>query len=304
MHQDFWLGQLAALSSAALWAAASLGYRYLGQTIPALGLNLAKGLVALGLMLLTVLAFPIVPIHESPLAIGLLLVSGFLGIGLGDTAYFVALRELGPRITLLLGTLSPLMTLLLAFWFLGETISHFTTIGTMITLGGITLVISERTATAGVGPNSQLSKLGLMAVMGANLAQAGGVILARVAFLQTEFDPLYAALLRIIAGVIFLVGLGKIQGKIGEWLKGCWNVRASLILVLAAFAGTYLGIWLQQISVKFVSAGIAQTLSSTSPLFILLLAPVLKERITIRAGLGATLAVAGIALVFLTPRLT
>lgn len=134
------------------------------------------------------------------------------------------------------------------------------------------------------------------------MAQAGGVILARIAFLETEFDPLYAALFRIVAGVIFLGILGGFQGKLGAWLQGFWNVRARIILVLAAFAGTYLGIWFQQISVKFVSAGIAQTLSSTSPIFILLLAPVLKESVTPRAGLGATLAVGGIALVFLTPR--
>ncbi|MDS3859393.1 DMT family transporter [Thermosynechococcaceae cyanobacterium BACA0444] len=326
MNQDFWLGQLAALSSAALWAAASVGYRYLGQTIPALGLNLAKGLVALGLILLTVLGLPIFPIQESPQAVGLLLVSGFLGIGLGDTAYFVALRELGARITLLLCTLSPLITLLLAFCFLNETIPHFTVIGTIITLGGITIVISERTPSNSTptAPSAQLSKLGLIAVMGSNLAQAGGVILARMAFLDTEFDPLYAALLRIFAGVLFLVILGGSQGKLGAWLEGFWqlkggarrgndpaanmpsyalNLQACMILVLAALAGTYLGIWLQQISLKFVSAGIAQTLSSTSPLFILLLAPILKEPITIRAGLGAILAVGGIALVFLNPTL-
>ncbi|AFY62305.1 DMT family transporter [Synechococcus sp. PCC 6312] len=327
MNQAFWLGQVAALSSAALWAAASVGYRYLGQTIPALGLNLAKGLVALGLILLTVFWLPIFPIHESPRSVGLLLGSGFLGIGLGDTAYFIALKELGARITLLLGTLSPLMTLLLAFWFLGETIPHLTAVGTIITLVGITVVIGERTAPISIEscPSSPVSRLGLLAVMGSNIAQAGGVALARVAFLETEFDPLYAALLRILAGVIFLVALGGFQGKLGDWLQGFWqlkrsfvkgrepsptisgyelNIKACLILVLAALAGTYLGIWLQQISLKFVSAGIAQTLSSTSPLFILLLAPFLKEPVTLRAGLGATLAVGGIALVFLTPTLT
>jgi drug/metabolite transporter (DMT)-like permease len=62
--------------------------------------------------------------------------------------------------------------------------------------------------------------------------------------------------------------------------------------------GTYLGIWLQQISLKYTDAGIAQTLFATSPLFALPMSIWLGERVSPRAALGACVALAGVGLLF------
>jgi drug/metabolite transporter (DMT)-like permease len=71
-----------------------------------------------------------------------------------------------------------------------------------------------------------------------------------------------------------------------------------LWLVFAITIGTYLAIWLQQVALKLTSAGIMQTLFSTSPLFVLPLAAALGERVSPRAVLGASVALAGIGLLF------
>ena len=68
--------------------------------------------------------------------------------------------------------------------------------------------------------------------------------------------------------------------------------------MVAVFIGTYLGIWLQQVSLKYSAAGIAQTLFMTSPLFVLPLAAIQGERISWRAICGAIIAVGGIVLLF------
>jgi len=78
-----------------------------------------------------------------------------------------------------------------------------------------------------------------------------------------------------------------------------WSWRLAGIIFITAFASTYLGIWLQQISLKFSATGVAQTLSSTSPLFVLPIAAFLKETITLRAILGVLIALLGIALLFI-----
>jgi drug/metabolite transporter (DMT)-like permease len=67
-------------------------------------------------------------------------------------------------------------------------------------------------------------------------------------------------------------------------------------IILAAFLGTYLGISLQQTSLKYAPAAIAQALSSTSPLFVLPLAVLAGEKVSFRAVLGVVFAIAGIAL--------
>jgi len=66
------------------------------------------------------------------------------------------------------------------------------------------------------------------------------------------------------------------------------------MLVLAAFLGTYLAIWLQQVAFKFTPAGIAQALLATSPLFVLPIAVMLGDRVTGRAVLGVLVAIGGI----------
>ncbi|MEO1337051.1 MAG: EamA family transporter, partial [Myxococcota bacterium] len=73
--------------------------------------------------------------------------------------------------------------------------------------------------------------------------------------------------------------------------------RRTAQVVFATFLGTYLGIWLLMISLQLTLTGIAATLSSTSPIFILPIARFwMKEPVSPRAIIGATIAVAGIAI--------
>jgi len=67
-------------------------------------------------------------------------------------------------------------------------------------------------------------------------------------------------------------------------------------IALTAFLSTYLGIWLQQISLKYATTGISQALSNTSPLFVLPIAIALGDRVTWRAWAGVGLALGGIAI--------
>ena len=70
------------------------------------------------------------------------------------------------------------------------------------------------------------------------------------------------------------------------------------IVIMAAFASTYLGIWLQQIALKYAPTGIAQSLSATSPLFVIPFAIATGEKVSLRAVFGAAIALAGVWLLF------
>jgi drug/metabolite transporter (DMT)-like permease len=70
--------------------------------------------------------------------------------------------------------------------------------------------------------------------------------------------------------------------------------RLLLLIAITAFFSTYLGIWLQQISLKYAATGIAQALSSTSPLFVMPIVRLQGETVSWRALLGAGIAFMGI----------
>ncbi|NET13670.1 MAG: DMT family transporter [Okeania sp. SIO1H6] len=290
-------GELAALTGAFLWAASSAAYSLLGQKISPLKLNLFKGLIAIALIFLTLIISDKLQTEINSTTINLFLISGILGIGLGDTAFFSALKNMGARRTLLMETLSPPMTALLALIFLGEQLTFGAWCGILITVGGVAWVISERTPGAAIS-NVNIKQGILWAILAA-IANSSGAVISRFALLSSDINPLLSTLFRLIGGttiVVLLLFFQKIKQDKSE--KFNWSMKLVGAIFITAFSSTYLGIWLQQTSLKFSPAGIAQTLLATSPIFIIPIAAQMGEKISIRSVLGVLVAVAGISLLF------
>ena len=291
-------GELAALGSAVVWALSSTVYGQVGNRISALVLNLLKGLIVIPLILSTIWLskqeFPTLFTHAS----GILLLSGLLGIGLGDTAFFLSLNQIGARNTLLLQTLANPLTTILGLLFLGEELKTTAVLGLILTLSGIYLVISERTTES----KQKITTIGIVWAIVAALAQAVGAVLSRFAFNSSTLSPLQGVFLRLMAGTMTVGLLLLLPQYKRDRHQLTYSVlrspRLLCIISLTAFGGTYLGLWLQQISFKYTSVGIAQTLSSTSPLFALPIAASMGESITIRSILGVLITLAGVALLF------
>ncbi|MEG4277407.1 DMT family transporter [Microcoleus sp. MON1_C1] len=89
------MGELAALSAAFVWALSSTIWQRVGQQIPAVVLNLLKGAIALFMLLATTLILGKSLPALNPHILAMLLISGALGIGIGDTAFFIVLKYLG-----------------------------------------------------------------------------------------------------------------------------------------------------------------------------------------------------------------
>lgn len=281
-------GQLAALAAAFLWAAVSVYYTQLGKQISPLMLNLSKGAVALLLFGLTIaLSGDSVPTVPAMTWLFLVL-SGVFGIGVGDTAFFACLNVWGARRTLLIDSLSPGMTTVLSWWLLQEQLGWRQLVGIGLAVGGVAIVVGDRSA-------GQLDQRqgwqGLLYGSVFVLSQAVGVILSRAALTGSAISPLWSTIARLTAGVTVL-GLGALVAR----PPGKWDVPTLRGIGIAAFFSTYLGIWLQQTALKFAPAGIAQALSSTSPVFILLIGSCLGEKVSYYSWLGVSLAVGGVVL--------
>ena len=293
-----YLGEASALCAALLWAVATVLYARLGEHVTALKLNLLKNLLATVMLLVTLWASgSILPLIGLKAGV-LFFLSGAVGIGMGDTAYFGALRFIGARRAILLLVLSPPLTAVIALGLLGESLPAWAWFGIAITVVGVAWVITERVA----GPRGQSNHTvrgviyGLVAVLG----QSVGSILARMVFLEDQVSPLLGAIFRLLGGlfiVFFCLPFDRADTSGG--FRNRKRTNSWALLVLAVFIGTYLGIWLQQVSLKYSAAGVAQTLFMTSPLFVLPLAVLQGERISWRAICGAIIAVGGIVLLFM-----
>ncbi|MEM1368943.1 MAG: DMT family transporter [Cyanobacteria bacterium P01_H01_bin.15] len=285
-----YVGETAALTAAGLWAGASVLYVRLGVSLPPLMLNFAKGLVAITLIGCTLLitgASWEIPTQSG----GLLVLSGALGIGLGDTAFFSALNALGARRTLLLETSAPLLVALLAWGMLGEILAPLAWSGILLTSLGIAWVIAERTP----GQEPLRLKQGLYWAFAAALCQAFGSLFSRAALTSSDISPLLSTGVRLVAGNLAILPL--LLWRRPTKLRISRRLGAGV--AITAFGGTYLGIWLQQTALKFAPAGVAQTLLATSPLFVLPLAAITGEKVTVRALLGAVIALLGTGLLFI-----
>jgi drug/metabolite transporter (DMT)-like permease len=291
-------GEIAALVAAILWCISSLVYGRVGATIPPLHLNLIKGIVAIAFLLVTIAVtgdfFPVLP----PIPFCLLLLSGIVGIGLGDTAFLAAINSMGARRVLLMETLAPPITAVLALIFLQERLNISAWCGVLLTILGIAWVISERTVemNGGLAPEWRGIAFALLAAV----ANASGAVLSRAALAGTNINPLWAALIRLGAAIFLLLPwvIWQQQSRTSP-VFAYWKSRKVIVATcFAAFCGTYLGIWLQQVAIKFTAVGIASTLLQTSPVFILPLSMWMGEKVSLRAIAGVLVAIAGIALLF------
>ena len=291
------LGLLAATTAAVLWSVATILYRRAGRVLPPVRMNLFRGIAAI-LLLGIVLAVESVRADTNPLALSphllaWLALSGVVGIGGGDTCYFAALNRLGPRRTLLLFMLAPVLTALLAWPLFGEGLAFRQIAGIALTCGGVTWVIAERTG----GSDGHVDALGLTFAFGAAFCQAAGALTSRFVFDHADYGAAPSALIRIAAGVavlIFALPLDRFLRDPGG--RDAPRAAPWLTLLAATFLGTFLGIWLQQAAFKFSThVGVASTLLATSPLFVLPLVAMGGERVSPRAVTGAVIGVLGIA---------
>ncbi|BAZ41319.1 hypothetical protein NIES4101_72840 [Calothrix sp. NIES-4101] len=307
-------GEIAALVAAILWSISSVVYGRVGAHIPPLHLNLIKGIVAIAFLVVTIVITgdfsPLLP----PIPLCLLLLSGLIGVGLGDTAFLAAINSMGARRVLLLETLAPPITAVLAWIFLREGLNINAWCGILLTILGVAWVISERTLEIDgdrgekkkqkkfphlhLPPQWQGIAFGLIAA----IANAAGAVLSRAALADTNINinPLWAALLRLGAAIFVLIpGIVWRQQSRTSPIFPYWQSKKVIFATcFAAFCGTYLGIWLQQIAIKFTAVGVASTLLQTSPVFVLPLSMLMGDKVSLRAIAGVLVAIAGIALLF------
>ena len=283
------LGALAALGSACSWAVAAILLKNLGDSIPALAMTLAKGL--LSIVLLGAVLFWVGVDSLSLKDWMWLTASGLLGIAVGDTLFFLALRHIGAQLLVLMFMVGQALTALLALLFLHESPSMFGWLGIALVIGGVGIILFSNLSDPGPPTRMRGVIYGLLSV----LCMSSSMIVAKMG-LGTS-SAIQATLIRMVAASVGVAVVGVAGGQIKEWIGSFRNFRIAGTFCLVVVIVTFGGFWLSLVAVKFMPVAVANTLISTEPVFILPLSAIfLKEKITLPAVAGAMVALIGVGL--------
>jgi drug/metabolite transporter (DMT)-like permease len=300
-----YLGQTAALATSCLWTFNSIYFTEAGRRIGSISVNAYRIIMAVGFLVaahLTLLG-SLLPAAsgEQWLWLGM---SGIVGLGIGDFGLFAALVILGPRRSILMMALSPIFASLGAFLMLGETIPLPAIVGIAVTLTGVIWVILEREEVSTEKPISErLKTWGVFLAFVGAIGQGIGLAFAEKGILLEPgmmLNPLSAALMRMIFGTLFVWVSALVAGRRPELRRALYDMEGMKYTAAGAFIGPFMGVTLSMVAVAYTQAGVAQTLMSLMPVFIIPVVWVLYgQKTSWRGMLGAAVAVIGVAILFL-----
>jgi drug/metabolite transporter (DMT)-like permease len=291
-----YLGEVSALVTAGFWSCSAIAFSAAIVRAGAIPVNVGR------LVLAAVYLAVLIPLMGFNLSlsvgqIGLLALSGVIGLAFGDSFLFKAFGELGARITMLIMSTSPAVAAVLAWLLLHETLSVWGIVGILVTLAGVAVVVSGRNDAPAAPFNWRGVAFGVLAAIG----QGVGLIFAKMAFIEGEINGFVATLVRILASLIVMIPLGVAESR----SSGAFRVfrtdrRALWLTALGAALGPFLGISFSLIAVAHTDVGVAAAIMATVPILMLPLVRIFyRERLTWKAVGGAFLAVGGVAILFL-----
>jgi len=243
-----------------------------------------------------------VPLHFPVHAWIYLSLSGIVGFFIGDIFLFEALVELGPRLATLVFSLAAPAAAVIGWLFLDESYRAHQWLGIGVTLAGIALVILERNPQAVTEKGRQVMKVtvkGVLFGLGAMLGQAGGIVLSK-AGMQSDsgyLDAFSATQIRALAAFVCFAVFFTVTGRWKHVRSAFSNTKALAFTVIGSCVGPFLGVSLSLLSLHYLTSGVASTILSLVPVFIIPFSIFLhKEHVSIRAVVGALVAVFGIYL--------
>ncbi len=286
-------GEIASLITALLWSFSSIIFTEASRKIGSQQLNINRLIIASIMLLVTVLLQDFSLSALQPQQYYYLIISGVIGLIIGDGFLFKSFQIIGARISMLIMSFVPALTAILAYIFLGETLEPHEITGMFITLSGILLAV---TAQNSGNSGDKITLPGIFyGFMGA-LGQASGLLFAKSAFVIGEIDGFTAAFIRISSSTILflpvLISIGKYKNPFILYRE---NFSALKLTLLGSLVGPYLGITFSLLAIKSANVAIASTLMATVPIIMLPILRVLyQEHFGWKGIAAALLAVAGI----------
>ncbi len=295
------MGGLAALGTSILWAAGSTFFTFASRELGSVTVNRVRLLLATIFLGITHLAIngALIPVNVEPETWFWFVLSGVIGLVLGDAFLFQAFVWIGPRLSMLLMSLAPVISVIFSWIFLAERLTLLQVLGIGITVLGVSTVILDRGKLNQANGQNRNYLKGLLFGLGGAVGQALGLITSKVG-LNAGVSPLSGNLIRIFSAAVIMWIVALLMNQAKETVDNVWHSgRARSFLFMGTLAGPFLGVWLSLVAIQHTPVAVATTLMSLAPIILLPVGKIVfKERIGWRAIVGTVVAVSGVAMLF------
>jgi len=272
-----------------------------GRRIGAYNMIVARVPLLLGCVALIALISG-VSTHTPAPALFFLSISAFMGIVVCDPLLYHACVIIGPRLGVLIQSLSSCLTAIAGYCFLGENVGFLGTAGILTATAGVAFVMME----GGVRASSDLAFLspaqkakGFAAACAAAIGLAASFFFLKMG-LRAGISPIWGGFLRIAIGGAMIWCAALARRRLCGTLRAVWTNWPVMKLLLCACGVSTIGNILSPVAMQYTETGIAATLIGLQPIAIIPIAALLdRTRPSLRALTGTVVAFAGTAMIFL-----
>ena len=295
------LGEIAALITAVSWAASAQIHTTASRMIGPLNVPVVR----IPLYMTAISLVGLVTGWSTHLPEGaffFIAVSGVMGISLADPLLYGGSVIIGPRLAVLIQSLSTCITALAGYVFLGENLNFMGWAGIFTASFGVSFVLMEggvrhRTDFSSLTP-MQWAKGAGMVLLSATSMSIGFLLLKRG--MRYDVDPIWATFIRISFGGGMLWLMMLVRGKLFRVMRETWASWRIMRILLVGTCVSTVGNCLATVAMANTQAGIAATLIGLQPIMIMIVNSLVeRKRPTARAVIGTAIAFGGTAMIFL-----
>ena len=228
------IGIFSALGASLSWTYACFIWR--SQTIfnKPLDINLLKNLFAF--IFFSPILFTLKDFFQFNYLV-LLLLSGIIGIGIGDTFYLKSLKLIGTRKTLSIEALSPILAAFSGQIFIKENLTMQSWIGIITVSISMISIIKKgnnlKDETNHYSANNFAFKNYIYSFLSILLAVTGA-LLSRYVFLKTNLNPLQTTEIRLLGSIVFLLIISRF--KINFFINENLSIKSWIGIIIVSIS--------------------------------------------------------------------
>ena len=257
------IGFFAAISAVLSWTFACSIWRRESENLLPRQINIYKNVLASIFFLPVVLT---ISWFSDVFSIFVLMISGIVGISIGDTLYINSLKIIGTRKTLSFEALTPIIATTLGTLSINEIYAQKVWIGSLIVSFSLLMIVRQNTFQK--DDSREINILGILCALGSVFCAVLAALMSRVILISSTLTPLQTTEIRLLSASIFLFFIFK-KDFLYLLKNRSITKKNHSNLLLSTLLGTNCGILFQQIVFKFLPIGIGWTLLSLSPIFAL-----------------------------------
>ena len=294
-------GYLAALCSAFLWSIAVVTFKSVSKDLSPFLINSVKNSIAFILFIL-VFNFLGLPFWYDGFILNdylIIIVSGILGMGIGDSLFIYALSRIKANQVAIIDTMAPVINYFLSFIILGTILNLSQTIGSLIVIIAILFITYENKLDKN---QENVDKIGIALQLIATVTSCYGIVLLKPVLNKVGDSiqlQIWITVFRLLPGMLIAWIIFFSQKNSMLLLLKIKNRDILKKMFLGSFLGTFMALSFWIIGYANIpEPPIASIIGQTAVIFITVFSSFfLKEKITVIKSISILVAILGVMIV-------